>query len=321
MPSAPQPRPAPTRFAVLGTGHWARTTHARALADHPDVEFAGFWGRDAGHAAAAAAQFGADSWNGDDGLADLLARVDAVTLALPPDVQADLAVRAADAGVHVLLDKPVATDLAAADRLVEAVQRNGTASVEFLTYLFMPEITTWLERMTALAAEHGPWEGGVFRWAGSIDAPGNPYGQSRWRRERGGLWDTGPHALSIVRSLFDEVVAVAAARGPRDAVGATLQHRGGAATTLSLTLTAPQGAGGSFATVWGPGGRHDLPRFHDTAAQGFARAVDRLRTAVATGVPDALDVRNGRDAVAVLAAVEAHLQRPDGTTPVRPRQS
>ncbi len=67
--------------------------------------------------------------------------------------------------------------------------------------------------------------GGVDRRAG------NPYGQSRWRRERGGLWDTGPHALSIVRSLFDEVVAVAAARGPRDAVGATLQHRGGAATT------------------------------------------------------------------------------------------
>ncbi len=28
-------------------------------------------------------------------------------------------------------------------------------------------------------------------------------------------------------------------------------------------------------------------------------------------------MRNGRDAVAVLAAVEAHLQRPDGTTPVR----
>jgi predicted dehydrogenase len=301
---------------VLGTGHWARTTHARALADHPDVEFAGFWGRDGEHAATAAAEFGVDSWSGEEGLSDLLARVDAVSLALPPDVQADLAVRASDAGVHVLLDKPVATDLAAADRLVEAVRRNGTASVEFLTYLFMPEITTWLAELTELAERHGPWEGGVFRWAGSIDTPGNPYAGSRWRRERGGLWDTGPHALSIVRSLFGEVEAVAAARGPRDAVGVALQHRGGAGTTLSLTLTAPEGTGGSFATVWGPGGRHDLPRFHGTAAEGFARAVDRLRTAAATGVPDALDVRNGRDAVAVLAAVEAHLQRPDGTTAV-----
>ncbi len=47
-----------------------------------------------------------DSWSGEEGLSDLLARVDAVSLALPPDVQADLAVRASDAGVHVLLDKP-----------------------------------------------------------------------------------------------------------------------------------------------------------------------------------------------------------------------
>ncbi|MEZ0490925.1 Gfo/Idh/MocA family protein [Kineococcus sp. TBRC 1896] len=322
MPSDATPRPTstPTRFAVLGTGHWARTTHGRALAGHPDVEFAGFWGRDADRARAAAAEFRAGSWSGEEGLTDLLGRVDAVTLALPPDVQADLAVRAADAGVHVLLDKPVATDLAAADRLAEAVQRGGVSSVEFLTYLFMPEITDWLAQMAALAAEHGPWEGGVFRWAGSIDTPGNPYAGSRWRRERGGLWDTGPHALSIVRSLFGEVVAVAAARGPRDAVGVALEHRDGAGTTLSLTLTAPEGTGGSFATVWGPGGRHDLPRFTGTPPEGFARAVDRLRAAAATGVPDALDVRNGRDAVAVLAAVEAHLRRPDGTTPVRPVQ-
>ncbi|MEZ0164621.1 Gfo/Idh/MocA family protein [Kineococcus sp. LSe6-4] len=322
MPSDQSPaRKTPTRFAVLGTGHWARTTHARALADHPDVEFAGFWGRDADRTAAAAAEFGAGSWSGDEGLADLLRRVEAVTIALPPDVQADLAVRAADAGVHVLLDKPVATDLAAADRLVDAVRRNGIASVEFLTYLFMPEITDWLERMAALAAEHGPWEGGVFRWAGTLDAPGNPYAHSRWRRERGGLWDTGPHALSIARPLVGDVVAVAAGRGPRDAVNVALEHRDGAGTALSLTLTAPEGTGGSFATVWGPGGRHDLPRFTGTAQEGFARALDRLRAAAATGVPDALDVRHGRDAVAVLAAVETHLRRPDGTTPVAPAQS
>ncbi len=196
------------------------------------------------------------------------------------------------------------------------MRRNGTASVEFLTYLFMPEITTWLAELTELAERHGPWEGGVFRWAGSIDTPGNPYAGSRWRRERGGLWDTGPHALSIVRSLFGEVEAVAAARGPRDAVGVALQHRGGAGTTLSLTLTAPEGTGGSFATVVGPGRPARPAPVPRNGGGGFR---PRGRPAPDGGGhrgPDALDVRNGRDAVAVLAAVEAHLQRPDGTTAV-----
>nr|WP_246314147.1 Gfo/Idh/MocA family oxidoreductase [Kineococcus aurantiacus] len=308
-----RPVSTPTRFGILGTGHWARTTHAAALRAHPDVELVGFWGRDPAHARDAAAQHGTTAF-GD--LDDLLGRVDAVTVALPPDVQAQVAVRAADRGRHLLLDKPLATTLPGARAVVEAVRRNGVASVEYLTYLFQPDITTWLERMRALAAEHGPWEGGVFRWAGSIDAPGSPYGASAWRRERGGLWDTGPHALSIALELFGPVERVSAGRGPRDAVTVALEHAGGAGTSLSLTLTAPQGAGGSFATVWGPGGRHDLPRFTGTPQEGFARAVDRLRRAAATGEPDALDVRRAAAAVAVLAAVEEHLARPDRATAV-----
>lgn len=301
------------RIGILGTGHWARTTHGRALADHPDVELVGFWGRDAERTGRAAQEFGTDAYTDLDGL---LERVDAVSVALPPDVQADVAVTAAERGRHLLLDKPLATTLPQADRVVEAVRRNGVASIVYLTYLFQPDITDWLQEMADLSRRHGPWEGGVFRWAGTIDVPGNPYGASAWRRERGGLWDTGPHALSIVRPLFGEVERVSAGRGPRDAVHVALEHPGGAGTSLALTLTAPAGTGGSFATVWGPGGRHDLPRFGGTAQEGLVRAVDRLRRAAATGEPDALDVRDARRTVAVLAAVEEHLARPDGTTAV-----
>jgi predicted dehydrogenase len=295
------------RFGVLGTSHWARTTHLAALQQHPDVDLVGVWGRNSDRAAAT----GAPPFTDVD---ELLDRVDAVSIALPPDVQADLAVRAAERGKHLLLDKPLATNLPQADAVVAAA--TDVASVVYLTYLFQPDITDWLDRMRSLAAEHGPWEGGVFRWAGTIDAPGNPYGNSTWRRERGGLWDTGPHALSIVRELFGEVAAVSAGRGPRDAVTVALEHENGAGTSLSLTLTAHEGAGGSFATIWGPGGRHDLPRFHGTPQEGFARAVDRLLTAARTGRSDALDVRNARETVAVLAAVEEHLARPDRTTAV-----
>ncbi|MFB9375655.1 Gfo/Idh/MocA family protein [Kineococcus gynurae] len=299
----------PTRFAVLGTGHWARTCHGATLAAHPDVELVGFWGRDVGRARAAAAEHGGE---GFDDLDVLLDRVDAVTVALPPDVQATVALRAAAAGRHLLLDKPIALDLAAADELVAGVRRSGVASVVYLTYRFQPEITDWLDELAARARRDGPWEGAVARWAGSIDVPGNPYGASMWRRERGGLWDTGPHALSVLLPLLGPVRRVAAGRGVRDALVVALEHESAAGSSMSLTLTAPAGAGGSFATVWGPGGRHDLPRFTQTPQQGFARAVDRLREAAGTGRPDELDVSANRHTVAVLAAAEEFAARAPG---------
>lgn len=307
---------APRRFGVLGTGHWARTCHGAALAAHPDVELVGFWGRDGAKADAAAQEVGG---RGFDDLDALLDRVDAVAVALPPHVQAPLAARAARAGRHLLLDKPLALDVEAADEVVAATRRTGVASVVFVTYLFMPEITDWIGRMRELAAEHGPWEGAVGRWAGTLDAPGNPFRDSAWRRERGGLWDTGPHALSVLLELLPPVERVAAARGVRDAVNVALEHVGGPGSSLSLTLLAPEGAGGSFAVVWGPGGRHDMPRFHGTPQEGFARAVDALREAARTGRPHPLGVDHARETVAVLAAADAHLTRPaaERTTPVR----
>ncbi|WP_432508710.1 Gfo/Idh/MocA family protein [Kineococcus auxinigenes] len=306
---------APRRFGVLGTGHWARTCHGAALAAHPDVELVGFAGRDPARAAAVADQVGGRGFASAE---ELIEQVDAVTIALPPHVQAPLAARAARAGRHVLVEKPLALDVAAADDVVAAVREGSVASVTYATYLFQPDVTRWLDEMRALAAEHGPWEGAIARWAGTIDVPGNPYGASAWRRERGGLWDTGPHALSILLELLPPVERVSAGRGVRDAVNVALEHAGGAGSALSLTLTAPAGAGGSFATVWGPGGRHDLPRFHGTPQEGFARAVDQLRECAATGLEHPLGVGRAREAVAVLAAVEEHLARPAGerTTPV-----
>ncbi|GAB7190241.1 Gfo/Idh/MocA family oxidoreductase [Kineococcus sp. NUM-3379] len=305
----------PRRFGVLGTGFWAEECHGRALAAHPDVELVGFWGRDPLKAAAVAGRTGGRAFADVD---ELLAEVDAVAVALPPDVQAPLAARAARAGRHLLLDKPLALDVAAADDVVAATRESGVASVVYVTYLFQPDITSWLEEMARLAAEHGPWEGALARWGGTIDAPDSPFGSSRWRREWGGLWDCGPHALSVLLSLLPPVERVTAARGVRDAVNVALEHSGGAGSALSLTLTAPAGAGGSFASVWGPGGRHELPRFTGTPQEGFARAVDQLRASAAQGAPHRLDAVYARDVVAVLAAAQRHLDLPvaERSTPV-----
>src|SRR4051794_29278500 len=124
------------RFGLLGTGYWAAQTQAAGLHGHPDAEFVGVWGRDPTKAGALAERYGVRAYGDVDAL---IADVDAVAVALPPAVQADLPTRAARAGRHLLLDKPVALTLEAADALVAAVEAAGVSTLVFTTNRYRPE--------------------------------------------------------------------------------------------------------------------------------------------------------------------------------------
>ncbi|HEX5566518.1 MAG TPA: Gfo/Idh/MocA family oxidoreductase, partial [Streptomyces sp.] len=121
------------RFGLLGTGPWAELAHGPALRDHPGVELAGVWGRRPEAAADLAGRLGCRPYDDVDAL---IADCDAVAVALPPDIQAPLAVRAAEAGRHLLLDKPVATQVEDARAIAAAVERTAVASVVFFTMRF-----------------------------------------------------------------------------------------------------------------------------------------------------------------------------------------
>src|SRR5689334_11838880 len=118
------------RFGVVGTGFWAREIHAGGVAAHPDATLAGVWGRDPAKAQAVADVHGVPAYGDFDRFLDA---VDAVAFSVPPTVQADLAVRAAAAGKHLLLEKPLALGLDAANRVADAVAAAGVASVVFFT--------------------------------------------------------------------------------------------------------------------------------------------------------------------------------------------
>jgi predicted dehydrogenase len=105
------------RFGLFGTGYWAAEVHAAALAAAADAQFVGVWGRDPAKAAGLAQRYGCRAYDDVD---VLIADVDAVDVALPPAVQAPIAARAAAAGRHLLLDKPLALSSAAADQVVSA---------------------------------------------------------------------------------------------------------------------------------------------------------------------------------------------------------
>jgi predicted dehydrogenase len=281
------------RFGLLGTGYWAREVHAAALASHPGVDFVGVWGRDPAKAAA----LGVRAYGDIDAL---LGDVDAVAIALPPDVQADLALRAARAGKHLLLDKPLALTVAAADAIVAEVDARGLASVIFFTSRFQPTTNAVLEQ--ALAT--GGWHGGRSVFFGSIYGEGSPYAESAWRKEFGGLWDIGPHALSLLLPVLGPVAEVSAVAGPRQTTYVTLRHERGAVSTMALTLDAPLPASRVETEVYGDSGWLTIPGFDGDAVASFGGAISALLESVA-GTRHGLDVHFGREVVGILARAAA----------------
>jgi predicted dehydrogenase len=265
--------------------------HAPGIAGHPSAELVGVWGRDHDKAARLAAHHGADPFSDVD---ELIAAVDAVAFAVPPDLQAELAVRAAEAGRSLLLEKPLALAVDAAERLVQAVR---APTVVFFTRRFDPGTREWF----ATAVDGNAWEGASMLYLASIFEPGSPYAHSEWRRERGALWDLGPHALALLIPTLGPVDSVAAVPGRGDEVHLALRHATGAASSLTLSLTSPVEL--TDLLLWGSEGVARLPEGDDVVA-AYAGAIDALIAGETT-----FDAAFACDVVRVLAAAEEQLLR------------
>src|SRR5258708_5429750 len=289
----------PLRFGLAGTGHWARITHAPALASTAGIELAGVWGRNAEAAAAVAGSYGC-AWY--DNFDDFLTGIDAVAFAVPPDVQAALAGRAASAGRHLLLEKPIATTEQAADGLAPAGQDAGGASVVFFHARFQADVRAWL----ASVAEQR-WSGGTAVWLGSALAEGSPF-NTPWRREKGALWDLAPHLVSLLWASLGPVTAVTADAGTWDVTHLILHHEGGASSAVTVTACAPEAADGSDVWLWGEAGRTRAPGETDQPVGALRLALAELAANARSGQPrHDCDVIFGRAVGAILADAQRQI--------------
>ncbi len=287
------------RFGLAGTGYWARIAHAPALASADGVEFAAVWGRDPRAAADLATGYGATAYDDVDAF---LSAVDAVAFAVPPDVQGPIAERAARAGKHLLLEKPIALSESQSDSLVEAVEQGQVASVVFFTLRFQPDMRAWLAEATA----RGGWAGASAAWFGSALVESSPF-NTPWRREKGALWDLGPHLISVLWALLGPVTSVTADAGLADTCHLILHHQGGP-STVTVSLSAAEGAKGFEAYAWGEAGRSVAPAATNDPLVPLRTALAELTVrARSRQTAHPCDVRFGRDVVRVLAEAERQI--------------
>jgi predicted dehydrogenase len=112
----------PIRVAVVGAGQFGRN-HVRVWREIEGVELAGIVDANAERAQQVAAEFGTQVMPDVDALAS--ARVHAVSLAVPTKEHARIGCRVLDAGLDVLVEKPMAASLDEADQLIASAKRSA----------------------------------------------------------------------------------------------------------------------------------------------------------------------------------------------------
>jgi predicted dehydrogenase len=109
------------RAAVVGAGSFGRH-HLRILSQSPGAELAGVVDSDPTRGAAAAAQYGCPTY---ESVAQLAGKIDAAVVAVPTSAHADVACALLETGIDVLVEKPIAPDVASARRMVDTAARVG----------------------------------------------------------------------------------------------------------------------------------------------------------------------------------------------------
>ncbi|MCU1257555.1 MAG: oxidoreductase domain protein [Bryobacterales bacterium] len=99
------------RLAVIGAGQFGQN-HIRVVTESPDAELTAIVDPDPTRAKIADTR-------------DLIGKIDAAIISAPTSVHADLGCQLLESGIDVLIEKPIAPDLASAERLIAAAAANN----------------------------------------------------------------------------------------------------------------------------------------------------------------------------------------------------
>jgi predicted dehydrogenase len=265
------------------------------LTGGPELELVGVWARRPEAAQEVADLAGTTTAASVD---ELLERCDVVAFAVPPDVQAGLAITAARAGKHLLLDKPLAENAVRAEEVAAAVAEAGVMSVVMFTSRFRPDVRRLLAEVSDV------------RYAQLMNLNGaflsGPFAESPWRQEEGALLDWGPHGVDLLMTALGPVVSCEAVER-EGMVSAVLHHEGGG-MSQALFGSRWSGAPVSRLDLVTADGRHSADwtgRDPSVYEQAFKTLREEFVESVRTGVPHPCDARRAADVQQVVDQLRA----------------
>jgi predicted dehydrogenase len=228
------------RWGVLSTAKIGRTKVIPGIAKAPNCELVAIASRD--HATAERVADGLGIPHAHGSYEALLAdeSVDAVYIPLPNHLHAEWAVKALEAGKHVLCEKPLALSAAEAERMAEVAERTGRGLMEAFMYRLHP---SWIAvralvasgrigRLTAIQSWFSYFNDDPQNIRNILDVGG------------GALYDIGCYNVNLSRMLFDaepdrvEAIQVRDPIGGTDAVTAGLLGFGDRVSTFTCSTRA-----------------------------------------------------------------------------------
>jgi predicted dehydrogenase len=193
------------KVGIVGCGNVARRHHVPALRAARGADLVAAFDLDAAAAHATGVHVAAS-------LGELIERADVVAVCTPPETHADVAVEVLAAGRGVLVEKPLATTLADADRIAEAADgRVAATGFQLRCHRKLPVRAT---------SVHGIW-------SGPTDATVGP------------LLDRAVHHVDLWRTLLRDEVAEARVAETDDGVRLEAVMRGGARPFVELPAEGP----------------------------------------------------------------------------------
>lgn len=189
----------PVGFGVIGAGIVGGAWHAQTYARHPRARLVAVCDLNAARAEEVARSCGADAFYTD--YRELLARPDiaAVSIATPDFAHRDIAVAAAAAGKHILVEKPLATTVADAETMIAAARDAGVKlMVDFHNRVNPPFVE----------ARRGIRSGAIGRPAYIYARLSNttyvPTRMLPWAGRSSALWFLASHMTDMAHWLLDD---------------------------------------------------------------------------------------------------------------------
>ncbi len=272
------------RWGLIGCGDIARKRVAPALRDNETSELIAVARARADLAASFANEFGAKRWYAE--WQELLRddEIDAVYIATPVHLHATQAIAVAEAGKHVLCEKPMAMNVQECDRMIDAAHSQGVQLGVAYYRRFYPVVQRLKEIIQS--GEIGlPVMAQIEAFEWFDPASDDPRAWLLQKRRAGGgpMFDFGCHRIEVLLNIFGPITEVRSLvantvfdREVEDTAAALFRFAGGACAVLSVSHAAVEAK--DTLNIFGSLGSIRVPVLNKGKLQVITKSRERFET-------------------------------------------